>query len=119
MPTKVVDVGTSVVELVEANDARTALLLANPDNSAVLYISDEAELTVNNGFPLFPQAYILLCLGELVDVRKKLYVISSKASKTCRVMEYFLPRQIIPPTPLARADPPATWAFNRRVMGVV
>lgn len=83
----------------EPNDQRAALLLANPDATAILYISDEQGVTTTKGFPIFPKTYIQLDLSEGWDVRKKFYVICDIAGKTIRVMEGLLFRPPTPPGP--------------------
>lgn len=116
---KAVSVGTSKVGLVEQNADRTALLLANPDATAILYIGDEEKLSTSNGFPLFPQTYIMLGIGEGVDVRKKLWVIADTAGKNCRVLEYFLRVAALPPVGKPGfTDPRFSWTFGKVMAGL-
>lgn len=110
MPTKRVSVGTSEVSLVEPNDLRSAIIVANPDASAILYLSDESGKGTN-GIPLQPKTTILLSRSEGVQVEKSFYMISDTASKYAHIMEFFQTReeQLPPPTEGAKRDPPMSW----------
>ena len=114
MPTKAVSVGTTAVVLVEESRNRTAILLANPDTAAILYISDEADkCTTGLGIPLYPETYIMLSIYEGINTEAKWWVISDTAGKSCRVGEFYAPppQQIVPPSN-AKRDPPITWSFG-------
>ena len=89
MPTKRVDVGLAEVILVEASKGRTAILVANPDATAVLYVSDEKGKGLL-GLPVFPQSYIMLSYSEGVETQGIFYIISDTASKYAHVMEFYI-----------------------------
>ena len=88
MPTYTLPITTTEAVLIEQNDQRSALTLANPDSAAIFYISDEPGRGTS-GIPIFPQSYIFWSLEELVDIRKKHYMISDTVTKTIHVREDF------------------------------
>ena len=47
-----VTITTSATEIVDANNGRTMLLLAN-DGTAKIYIGPDANITTSNGIPMF------------------------------------------------------------------
>lgn len=111
MPTKAVDAGLTVGELLEPNDARTAVILANPDSTAILYVADEKDkCTITDGIPIFPHTYIELSIYEGFNVKGKWWVICDTTSKNIRVLESFYTAS--PPgqngVQPARKDPPMT-----------
>lgn len=93
-----VNVSTTSVKLVDANAARSALSIANPDSLAIIYISDSGEATTND-FPIFPKTTIHLSFNEGIDVKKKLTAISDTTSKNLRVWEHFVSPEEQPETP--------------------
>jgi len=117
LPTKAVSVGTSAVVLVEESRNRTAIIIANPDTAAILYISDESDkCSTSQGMPIFPQTYIMLSAFEGVNTEAKWWVISDTAGKTARVIELYgkSPQEIVPPSQGVRAgDPESSWKFGQ------
>lgn len=91
----------------EPNNLRSAIIVANPDASAILYFSDESGKGTS-GIPLQPKTAFMLSRSEGVQTEKKLYVISDTASKYAHVMEFFQTReeQLPPPTDGVKPDPP-------------
>jgi len=117
LPTKAVSVGTSAVVLVEESRNRTAIIIANPDTAAILYISDESDkCSTSQGMPIFPGTYIMLSAFEGVNTEAKWWVISDTAGKTARVIELYgrSPQEIVPPSQGVRqGDPETSWKFGQ------
>lgn len=80
MPTKRIAVSTTEVKALGYDEGRTSIILANPDTSAIIYVSDEQGKGLN-GIPVFPESYIAMGWNEGVDTRQKMYAISDTASK--------------------------------------
>ena len=89
MATKRVTAGTTKVTLVERNEARSALLISNAHASAIIYVSDEGDVSASDGFPIFPKTTLLLSYNEGVEVEKKIVVISDTATTYVHVWEWF------------------------------
>ena len=89
MATKRVTAGTAKVTLVERNEARSAILICNAHATAIIYVSDEGDVSASDGFPIFPKCTLLLSYDEGVEVEKKLVVISDTATTYVHVWEWF------------------------------
>ena len=87
MPVKTVSVTTSEQVLVEANEKRTVLAIANADADHICYISDE-QGGGTNGFPLFTKSYLSLDRREGFEPEKK-YYITGADTLTAHVLEQF------------------------------
>lgn len=88
MPVKTVDVSTTELVLVEANDKRTVLAIANAHDTQLAYITDE-QGAETDGFIIFSKAYISLDRGEGFEPEKKYWVYASGASTIVHVLEQF------------------------------
>jgi len=88
LPIQKVDVSTSSVKIVETNNNRTAILITNPDATAIIYVSDVSPATLND-FPIYPESSVLLSFNEGIEVEKALYAISDTVTKSVRVWEHF------------------------------
>jgi len=117
LPTKAVSVGTSAVALLEESRNRTAIIIANPDTAAILYISDEKDqCSTTQGMPIFPQTYIMLSVFEGVNTEAKWWVISDTLAKNARVIELYgkSPQEIVPPSQGVKpGDPETSWKFGK------
>jgi hypothetical protein len=88
MATKRVTVGTTKVTLVERNEARSALLICNAHSTAIIYVSDEGDVSTES-FPIFPKTTMLLSFNEGIEVEKKILVISDTATTYVHIWECF------------------------------
>ena len=88
MPVKKLNTGTTESILVEANDIRSVLAIANADGSNIVFISDE-QGRGTDGFPVFTKSYISLDRGEGFQPEKKYWVISEDANTPVHVLEQF------------------------------
>lgn len=89
MATKHVTVGTSKRTLIERNEARSAVLICNSHSSAIIYVTDDSDVTATSGFPIFPKTTLLMSYDEGVEVEKRLLVISDTATTYVFVWEWF------------------------------
>lgn len=89
MATKRVTAGTTKIELVERNESRSAILICNAHSSAIVYITDEGDISLTSGYPIFSKTALLLSYNEGVEVEKKLLVISDMATTYVHVWEWF------------------------------
>lgn len=99
MPIKYISLGTTEEPLLEADNKRTGLGIANNDDSAVIFVSDEQGMGVE-GFPVFPKSYISLSKIEGFDVTKKLWGIADTTTTPCHIITGYVkttPAQ--PPAP--------------------
>ncbi len=88
LPVKKLNTGTTESILVEANDLRSVLAIANADGSNIVFISDE-QGKGTDGFPIFTKSYIAIDRGEGFEPEKKYWVISEDANTPVHVMEQF------------------------------
>lgn len=88
MPVKKLNTGTTESILVEANDKRSVLAIANADGSNIVFISDE-QGKGTDGFPIFTKSYLSLDRGEGFQPEKKYWVISEDADTPVHVLEQF------------------------------
>lgn len=88
LPVKKLNTGTTESILVEANDKRTVLAIANADGSNIVFISDE-QGKGTSGFPVFTKTYIALDRSEGFEPERKYWVISEDANTPVHVMEQF------------------------------
>ena len=88
MPVKRLNVGITEIVLVEANEKRSVLAIANFDGSNQVFISDE-QGGGTDGFPIFTKSYISLDRGEGFEPEKKYYVISEGVDTYVHVLEQF------------------------------
>ena len=89
MATKQVTVGTTKSVLVNREETRSAILICNSHNSAIIYVSDEGDVSLTSGYMVFPKTALLLSYNEGVEVEKKLLVISDTATTIVGVWEWF------------------------------
>ena len=89
MATKRVTAGTAKATLVERNEARSAILIHNAHATAIIYVSDEGDVSANDGFPIQPKTTLLLSYNEGIEVEKKMVVISDTATTYVHVWEWF------------------------------
>lgn len=87
MTVKKLAVSTTESILVEANDKRSVLCIANADDTDVVYISDE-QGKGTSGFPIFTTSYISLDRGEGFEPEKKYWVIGD-GDANVHVLEQF------------------------------
>ncbi len=87
MTVKKVAVTTAEQVLVEANEKRTVLAIANADATHVCYISDE-QGGETDGFPIFTKGYLSLDRGEGFEPEKKYYIIGDD-TLSAHVLEQF------------------------------
>jgi len=85
---KKLNTGTTESILVEANDKRSVLAIANADGSNIVFISDE-QGKGTDGFPIFTKSYLSLDRGEGFEPEKKYWVISEDANTPVHVLEQF------------------------------
>ncbi len=88
LPVKKLNTGTTESILVESNDIRSVLAIANADGSNIVFISDEQGKGIN-GFPIFTKSYLSLDRGEGFEPEKKYWVISEDANTPVHVLEQF------------------------------
>ena len=89
MGTKQVTVGTSKGTLVNREETRSAILICNSHPSAILYISDEGDISLTSGYMIFPKTALLLSYNEGVEVEKKFLAISDTATTIVGIWEWF------------------------------
>ena len=97
MGTKQVTAGTAKVTLVNRENARSAILICNSHASAIIYVSDDTDVSATSGFMIFPKTTLLLSYNEGIEVEKKFLVISDTADTVVGVWEWF--KRVTEPTP--------------------
>ena len=88
MPVKRLNVGITEIILVEANEKRSVLAIANFDGSNQVFVSDE-QGGGTDGFPIFTKSYLSLDRGEGFEPEKKYWVISEDANTPVHILEQF------------------------------
>lgn len=104
MPVKTIVAGTVEATLVENDNKRTALAVANAHATNTAYISDEQGKGVA-GFPIFPLSYVAMSKPEGFEIDKKMFVIASGATTTIHVIEMFLKKEHPKPPPSDVQEP--------------
>lgn len=73
----------------EANPARTVLLIVNTHGAQILYVSDESSVTATDGIPIRSNGNLVMEKALGWEPGKKWYVIASGAATTGVVYEAF------------------------------
>lgn len=96
-------IGTSQTDIVNYDEHRSVLNLANLDRVNIIYVSDETGVTTSNGFPIFPRMVVSLIklLGD--EPEKAYYGVASVASTLAHWSQY----GDVPVTPDVEEDPQA------------
>jgi hypothetical protein len=87
MPSKEVVIGATAAKLVDVNERRTDLVIANADNALILYVSDDSDVTADNGFPVFHNTWISINKADGDKPDQAWWAIASGAGCSVRVLE--------------------------------
>ena len=82
-------VGVTAQRVIEQNERRTSLGIANVSGVDTIYIGADNQLTINNGFPIQPGTQITFNkgFGDRPDIAR--WLISSGASTDVRIIEEY------------------------------
>ena len=84
-----VSIGTTAVQLVSANEKRTALGMANLHLTAIVYYSTDPGVSVANGFPIYPRTVRDINIGLGDNPTPGIFMISDTAATIVAVTEQF------------------------------
>jgi len=100
---------TAQSKICDRDESRTAILIANTSTVQTAYIKSTSGVTTSNGFPVYPETYVLLSFDEGCEVEKELYAIGD-GSLTLIIWEHHRKLGGTPPPPTPppylQADPP-------------
>ena len=82
-------VGVTAQRVIEGNRRRTAIGIANLSGTATIYIGADNQLTVNNGFPVYPGTQITFNkgFGDRPDIER--WIVSDSPGADVRIIEEY------------------------------
>jgi len=82
-------VGVTAQRVIEGNQRRTGIGIANLSGTATIYIGADSQLTTSNGFPVYPGTQITFNegFGDRPDMER--WIISDAVATDVRVIEEY------------------------------